>query len=133
MYRFVCYLTGVAILFTCGCGGPNLPYKVVLLAGTVTYQGNPVPGLPIFFMPEAGRPSNAFSDKDGKFSFVYTLEADGVQAGKGTFFVELSPTDGTKYNNRTVLDEIAKKYPKNNELLKVEITKKETKYELKLE
>ena len=129
---FFCFLMGIMFLISCGCG-PKLPYPVVAFSGTVTYQGEPVPGLPIAFIPEVGRPSNAFSDKDGKFNFVYTVEKDGVQTGNGTFCVALGPTDGRLYNNRELLETIAKKYSTGNEYLKVEITKKEKNYELKLE
>ena len=132
MYRLCFCLTGMCCLFVLGCG-PKLPYEVVPLSGTVTYQGTPVPGLPIFFLPETGRPSNGFSDKNGKFNMIYTVKVDGVQTGKGTFYVELSPNDGRIYDNRELLNTIAQKYRKGNELLQFEITKKDKKFELKLE
>lgn len=132
MYRVLCFVMGITVLFVLGCGS-KLPYEVVPFAGTVTYQGDPVPGLPIFFLPETGRPSNGFSDKNGKFNMIYTVKVDGVQTGKGSFYMELSPSDGSLYDNRELLQTIAKKYPKNNELLQFEITKKEKNFELKLE
>ena len=132
MYRLLCCVMGITFLFVLGCG-PKLPYEVVPFAGTVTYQGAPVPGLPVFFLPETGRPSNGFSDKDGKFNMIYTVKVDGIQTGKGSFYTELSPSDGSLYDNRELLQTIAKKYPKNNELLQFEITKKEKNFELKLE
>ena len=132
MYRLLCCLTGLSCLLAVGCG-PKLPYDVVPFAGTVTYQGAPVPGLPIYFLPETGRPSNGFSDKDGKFTMIYTVRVDGVQTGKGTIYFELGPGDGMEFNNKELLGTIAKKYGKGNELLQFEITKKETNYELKLE
>ena len=132
MYRLSCCLIGVTFLFVPGCG-PKLPYEVVPFAGTVTYQGTPVPGLPIFFLPEEGRPSNGFSDKNGKFNMVYTVKVDGIQTGNGSFYIELSPGDGSLYDNRALLETIANKYPKRNELLQFEITKRERNFELKLE
>lgn len=132
MYRLFCCVTGFSLLFILGCG-PKLPYEVVPFSGTVTYQGTPVPGLPIFFLPEKGRPSNGFSDKDGKFTMIYTAKVDGIQTGKGSFYTELSPGDGSHYDNRELLETIAAKYPKNNELLLFEFTKKEKNFELKLE
>lgn len=132
MYRLFCCWAGISLLALSGCG-PKLPYEVVPFAGTVTYQGDPVPGLPIFFLPEAGRPSNGFSDKNGKFNMIYTAQVDGVQTGKGSFYVELTVGDGSQYNNRELLQTIAAKYPKRNELLQFEITKKEKNFELKLE
>jgi len=132
MYRLLCCLTGLSCLLALGCG-PKLPYDVVPFSGTVTYQGAPVPGLPIFFEPETGRPSNGQTDKDGKFTMIYTVKVDGVQTGKGTFYFMLNPGDGIEFNNRALLDTIAKKYGEKNELLQFEITKKETNFELKLE
>ncbi len=132
MYRWFCCLAGVSFLFLTGCG-PKLPYEVVPFSGTVTYQGKPVPGLPIFFFPETGRPSNGFSDKDGKFTMIYTAKVDGIQTGKGTFYIELTLDDGRKYDNRELLETIAKKYKKGNELLQFDFKKKEKNFELKLE
>lgn len=132
MKHLLLCLIGASLPLWIGCG-PKLPYEVVPFAGTVTYQGNPVPGLPIFYSPEEGRPSNGYSDKDGKFNMVYTARVDGIQTGKGTFYVELNIDDGRKYENRELLDTIAKKYGKGNDLLQCDFKKKETNYELKLE
>jgi len=132
MYRLLFCLTGVLLLLALGCG-PNLPYPVVPLSGTVTYQGTPVPGLPIFFMPTEGRDSNGFSDENGRFTMIYTARVDGVQTGRGTFFVELSPGDGRLYDNRELLETIAAKYPKGNDLLQFEITRRENNFRLELE
>ena len=122
----------VAILGTTGCG-PKLPYEVVKCSGTVTYQGQPVPGIPLFFVPQTGRPSNGFTDEKGRFSMIYTATKDGIQTGHGYFYFELSPGDGRLHNNEELLGTIAKKYGKGNELLKFEITKAEKNFELKLE
>jgi len=132
MYRLLCCLTGISLLLILGCG-PKLPYDVVPFSGTVTYQGDPVPGLPIYFAPETGRPSNGLTDKDGKFTMIYTVKVDGVQTGKGTFYTILGPGAGDQYNNQELLGKIAQKYGEKNELLQFEITKKETNFELKLE
>jgi len=132
MYRLLCCLSGISLLLFLGCG-QKLPYEVVPFAGTVTYQGEPVPGLPIFFLPETGRPSNGFSDKDGKFNMIYTARVDGIQTGPGSFYVELSPNDGSHYNNLELLQTIAAKYPKKNNLLQFEFKKREKNFELKLE
>ena len=132
MYRLLCCLTGMSCLLVLGCA-PKLPYPVVPLSGTVTYQGTPVPGLSIYFAPETGRPSNGLTDKDGKFTMIYTPQVDGVQIGKGTFYTIVTPGAGDQYNNQELLDTIAKKYGLNNQLLQFEITKKEKNFELKLE
>lgn len=132
MQRLLCCWIGMTLLLVLGCG-PKLPYEVVPFSGTVTYQGKPVPGLPVFFFPEQGRPSNGFSDENGKFSMIYTARVDGVQTGKGHFYIELSLNDGSKYNNRELLETLAKKYPKGNELLQFEFKKAEKKFELKLD
>ena len=64
---------------------------------------------------------------------IYTARVDGVQTGKGYFYIELSLNDGSKYNNRELLETLAKKYPKGNELLQFEFNKAEKKFELKLD
>lgn len=69
-----------------GCG-PKLPYEVVPIAGTITWKGEPVKSdaISITFIPEGeGRPSSASIAPDGKFTAIYSPQADGIQVGKCT-------------------------------------------------
>jgi hypothetical protein len=73
----------VVVAFS-GCGSSD-PYavKTVSAAGTVTYQGKPVPKGTILFQPvdENGRPASG-TIEDGKFTLSTYSEGDGAVPGK---------------------------------------------------
>ncbi|MBX6313673.1 MAG: hypothetical protein IRY99_12255 [Isosphaeraceae bacterium] len=84
-----CGLPGVALLVLAialapGCGGDPDAIPAVPAAGTVTYQGKPLPEGNIVFQPimEAkGRPASG-TIKDGKFSLSTYGTDDGAIPGK---------------------------------------------------
>ena len=77
-----------SVLFAgCGAGGPTL-FDV---SGTVTYKGQPVQDLQVFFVPEVGRPSTAITDAQGHFALKYTSDQKGALAGKHRVYVEYVP------------------------------------------
>jgi hypothetical protein len=67
-------------LMLCGCGGPNDPVKV---KGVVTFDGVPVAGATVSFLPERedGRPANAMTEADGSFTLTTFKKGDGALRG----------------------------------------------------
>lgn len=120
-----------------GCGGPDLPYEVVPLEGTVTYQGEPLEGVTIHFLPAEGRESSATSGEGGKFVMRYTHDVNGVQKGTGKFYLTMPEQMGTLANTQdsqsAALAEIVNKYSRERTTLETEITEPDKNYELKLE
>lgn len=62
----------------CGNGRPET-YSVT---GMVTYQGKPVEGASVMFMPKAARPASAITDAQGGFALRSFTENDGAVAGE---------------------------------------------------
>ena len=58
-------LLGVAIAVGCSTGPKLFP-----ATGTVEYEGKPVAGAEVVFVPDHGRPATAVTDDQGKFSLV---------------------------------------------------------------
>lgn len=84
-------LVGIA---GCGSGDGNPPTYPV--TGTVTYQGKPVEGADIVFVPSTPEALAAFakSDADGKFAMRTFEPGDGVVAGSYKVkVVKLEPGD----------------------------------------
>ena len=123
-------------VFLAGCGA-KLPYDVVKLEGTVTYQGKPLEGVTVNFQPKEGRISSAISGPGGKFAMKYTYDVDGVQKGAGKFFLsmpeEAGSLAGAQSAKSPLLAEAVKKYSAEKSTLQVEITEANTAYELKLD
>ena len=128
----VCLLMSIS-----GCGGPDLPYEVVPLEGTVTYQGEPLEGVTVHFRPTEGRESTAISEEGGKFVMRYTHGVDGVQKGTGKFFLTMPEQMGglasSQGSSSAALAEAVKKYSSENTTLETEITEPNKNYELALE
>ncbi|MDB5338150.1 MAG: hypothetical protein JWN70_3769 [Planctomycetaceae bacterium] len=84
---------GLIVAVTVGCGG-NL--KLVPVEGTVKLNGEPLSDARVVFYPEAGgRPSNARTDADGRYSLEYIEGEPGALIGKHkvsiSTFVEADP------------------------------------------
>jgi hypothetical protein len=132
MIRFYLHFCTGVILLTCfsGCQ-PSLPYEIVPLSGTVTYQGKPVPNTEIVFAPEVGRPSNGRTDDNGRFTMIYTVKYNGVQKGKGKFFFPISRMIGD--NSTSEFQKVLEKYGAENTPLQFDIQKAEKNFEINLE
>jgi hypothetical protein len=131
-------LAALLCLLGCTQSGP----RIVPIDGTVTHNGEPVSSLMIYFQPASGRPSWAISDKNGHFSLDYDPEHRGAVTGNHTVWVLEDPnqndpllTAGKPKQKRSpemqaILDKYgsAEKSP-----LKVEITKADRNFQLKLD
>jgi hypothetical protein len=92
-------LVAAYVLSSAGCGGGE---RVVSVAGTVTYNGQPVPGLVVSFVPEGVTETGVSSgetDPSGKYSLkVAKTGSSGAVVGKHKVWVSLpreAPADGT--------------------------------------
>ena len=126
-------------VFLSGCG-QSLPYPVVPLSGTLTYQGQSLNRQMILtFTPVGdGRASTAVVGVDGSFTAEYTNDTSGVQTGKlivtlGDFGASDSPAmSGGAAPLPQPVQEALQKYAFGGPGFEIEVTKKETKYKLDL-
>lgn len=92
-----CQTTGVASLFlgvalaVIGCGGGGSDVKLVKAGGIVTFQGKPLGGATVTFVPVSGPIAMGTADKDGKFS-LFTGTSSGVVVGKCAVSVAMYAT-----------------------------------------
>jgi hypothetical protein len=78
----------VIVLIGCGRKGP----KVVPVAGTLTYKGQPVPNIEIHFLPVSGdRPSWGHTDNQGRFELEYEFKVKGASVGEHKVIVRPKP------------------------------------------
>jgi hypothetical protein len=87
--RLLPWIAPLLLLAPAGCGGGP---KLVKVAGTLTYKGQPVKNAYIDFTPEHGRPSWGQTDEQGHFTLNYDKKQDGVVAGKHKVSVRMRPT-----------------------------------------
>jgi hypothetical protein len=79
-----------------GCGENSDIEKVVPVSGTVTYQGRPLEGYQVTFMPVDGRrPATGITDAEGRFSLGTNALGDGAPPGQSKVaFVWVPPRTG---------------------------------------
>jgi hypothetical protein len=135
LYRMCLYLM---LLSGCTGGGP----QIVPIEGTVTHNGQPVPNVRIYFVPTDGRPSWAISDQNGHFALDYDDQYDGAKVGSHSVWIidessNVDPTvamsGGPRPKRSPAIKEIADKYSREKSTLKVEVTKADRNYQLKLD
>jgi len=140
MKKIACFcIVSLLVVAIAGCGR-SLPYQVVPLSGTLTYQGQPLDRqLILTFTPIGeGRASSAVVGTDGKFKAEYTNDVTGVQTGK--LIVTLGDLGGSSDPMRMSsaaplpphVQEALQKYAFGGPGFEIEITKKDTNYKLDL-
>ena len=77
-----------------GCGGEPGTAPTVKVTGTVTYNGEPVEGASVAFIPENGRPASGTTDPSGKFTLSTFESGDGAVPGKHTVAISEPSDDG---------------------------------------
>jgi hypothetical protein len=139
MTRLPRWLTLTALMASLGgCGsGP----EIVPIEGTVTHNGEPVPNVRIYFVPD-GRPSWAVTDANGHFELSYDPEHRGAKVGTHTIWVQdesanIDPTaamsGGPRPKRSAAIGEIVEKYGRDKSQLKVEVKKADRNFQLKLD
>jgi len=61
------------------CGGNS--ETIVPVKGRLTFDGQPVPGVQIYFQPQQGRVSSGQTNQDGVFEMYFTRNRKGAQKG----------------------------------------------------
>jgi len=81
--------TAIVVLgFAIGCGDNSGP-KLAQVSGTIKVDGKPIPGLNVFFVPEAGgAPSVGGTNAAGKYTLLYPSNKSGAIVGKPRVRVE---------------------------------------------
>jgi hypothetical protein len=70
----------ICLTLTAGCGSGRP--KCVAVSGVVTYQGKPVEGATVIFMPPKSRPATGFTDAQGRFTLQTFSAGDGGVLGE---------------------------------------------------
>ncbi|MCH7994840.1 MAG: carboxypeptidase regulatory-like domain-containing protein [Planctomycetes bacterium] len=61
--------------------------------GTISLDGEPLPGVTIYFKPDVGRQSIAKSDAEGVYEAMYLIDEEGVKVGPCSVTVEWAIDD----------------------------------------
>lgn len=69
------------VLLVVGCTGSSDRPELGLVTGVVTVDGEPVEGLLVTFIPDAGRPSSGVTDVLGQYELEYVGASMGAKLG----------------------------------------------------
>jgi len=91
-------------LMSFGCGKADGP-EVASVLGTVTLDGQPLPGVNIQFAPEetGGSPSFGGTNADGQYKLLFSQNQKGAMLGKHR--VEITPRERKTDDNGKLLGE----------------------------
>lgn len=105
-----------------GCGESGT--GAVPVEGTVTWEGEPVAGIVVEFMPKEGnRPSQGYTDENGRFKLNYTIHEDGAEIGThDVTFAWVPDQEGSKRSE--AVQEILELHGEDGTPIQVEITEK---------
>ena len=79
-FRIGIFTFVLCCLLLAGCGSGH---DLGTVSGTVTYDGKPISGLIVNFVPDSGgRTSGGSTDSDGKFLLLYNPQNAGALVGK---------------------------------------------------
>lgn len=88
-------------MFLAGCTSGETGPKLVAADGTVTYQGKPLAGANVMFLPENGPLASGVTDADGKFKLT-SAGQPGVTAGPAKVTVTAFPPGQKVEGSQTV-------------------------------
>jgi len=117
---FCLFLLTAALSIT-GCSSGS---GLVLVEGTVTLDGEPLPQAEVVFRPDNGRPSVGLTDAEGKYKLKYTAERMGAVIGPHVVSIRtsLEDPDGEKVSPK---ERVPPQY-NSRSTLKVELTAKQS-------
>ena len=81
------------MIATSGCGRPAHQLDTAAVRGTVTLDGQPLPGGYVYVTPSKGRAAKGKIQSDGTFVLGTYQKADGVQVGAHPVTVAPVPSD----------------------------------------
>jgi hypothetical protein len=108
------WLASIAILPVMAACSNSLPVadieKVTPVSGTLTYQGKPLPGYRVTFLPTDGRrAATGVSDAQGKFTMGTNDAGDGAPPGKHKVaFVWVPPNPAGEPGQEVIIDDPSK-------------------------
>lgn len=80
---FILALGALGLLCVSGCGEESDQVPVYKVSGTVTYNGEPIEGAQVVFIPvEQGPAATGTTDSDGKYQLTTYAAEDGAPAGE---------------------------------------------------
>jgi len=79
------------VLSIAACGKST--EETLTVTGQVTFDGEPVPGVQVYFAPESGRGSHGLTANDGTFELYLTRDTKGVLPGLHRVTLEWAPED----------------------------------------
>jgi len=85
-------LLSIGVNLGCSDRGADMP-KLGTVHGTVTFDGQTLIGVNVYFKPEVGRPSIGTTDADGVYKAMYLVDEPGVKLGLCTVSVEWGPEE----------------------------------------
>lgn len=93
----------------CGSGSPDDRPDLGTVTGTVTMNGEPLPGVEVTFVPEEGRPSVGRTESDGTYELTYIRDIKGAKIGNHqvrihTIHETTSDRDGGEPPEETIPD-----------------------------
>jgi hypothetical protein len=74
-----------------GAGCSDYAPPLADVAGTLTYDGKPVPGMTVTFLPDNGRPSWGITDESGRYKLSWDADHPGVEIGKHKIIIAYVP------------------------------------------
>jgi hypothetical protein len=102
------FCAAIAMTAVCGCGGYSHSAhieKVAPVSGTVTYQGKPLDGYRVVFMPTDGRrPASGVTDADGRFVLGTNTANDGAPPGPSKVSFAWEPPRSGEPGQETIND-----------------------------
>lgn len=100
-------LTMFALVMLClcqmGCGPGGDQPELGTVTGTVTLDGEPLPGVAVVFQPDSGRPARGKTDANGKYELIYIRQTKGTKIGANR--VEIAPSEEGEVEEEETGDE----------------------------
>lgn len=125
-----------------GCGGAGSDQPDLgLVKGVISFEGQPLPGASVTFMPVSGRPASAKTDDAGYYELVYIRNTPGCKTGmnkvvitsmsEGEDEMELEGDDVLVDTTKPVKEKVPARYNVKTEL-KVDVKPGENNFDFDL-
>jgi len=117
-------LTATVCLTFSGCSSSDQP-ELGQVTGVVTFDGAPLVGADVTFMPTSGRPAFGTTDENGSYELTYVRDTEGTKVG--TNKVSISMGEGVENEAELEGDDV------DQSKLKKQVTAIPAKYNTKTE
>ncbi len=107
---------GLSLLFLLVAGCGERAPKFVKVSGTLSYKGEPLPGLVVNFVPtDGGPPSSGMTDEQGSYKLFRDRKTEGVVLGAHKVSIAIRPRNAQEESD--LRDGIFPASPKLREIL----------------